>query len=79
VLAISTTAGQAGAVSAFVGRYRFTMPVLLDSRSEVVALFDPQLVLPFTVLLDRSGRIRFSHQGYSPATSASWSRRSPAP
>ncbi len=53
-------------VSAFVGRYGFTMPVLLDTRSEIVALFDPKLTLPYTVLLDRSGRIRFAHQGYSP-------------
>jgi peroxiredoxin len=53
-------------VSAFIGRYGFTMPVLLDPRSEVVALFDPQLVLPFTVILDRAGRIRHAHRGYSP-------------
>jgi peroxiredoxin len=67
VLAISTDGpDRRAAVSAFVGRYRFTMPVLLDTRSEVIALFDPQLTLPYTVLLDRSGRIRFAHQGYSP-------------
>jgi peroxiredoxin len=67
VMTISTDGpDRQAAVSAFVGRYRFTMSVLLDARSEVVALFDPQLTLPFTVLLDRNGRIRFSHQGYSP-------------
>jgi peroxiredoxin len=67
VLAVSTDGpDRQAAVSAFVGRYRYTMPVLLDVRSEVVALFDPQLTLPHTVLLDRSGKIRFAHQGYSP-------------
>jgi peroxiredoxin len=66
-LAVSTDGpDRQAAVSAFVGRYGFTMPVLLDSRSEVVALFDPQLTLPCTVLLDRGGKIRFVHQGYSP-------------
>jgi len=67
VLAVSTDGpDRLAAVAAFVGRYGYTIPVLLDSRSEVVALFDPQLDLPFTVLLDRSGRIRFAHHGYSP-------------
>ncbi|MGZ5515796.1 MAG: TlpA disulfide reductase family protein [Candidatus Aminicenantales bacterium] len=67
VLAISTDGpDRLAAVSSLIGRYGYTLPVLLDSRSEVVALFDPQLVLPFTVILDRSGRIRFAHQGYSP-------------
>jgi peroxiredoxin len=67
VLAICTDGpDRQASVSAFVGRYGFTMPVLLDTRSEIVALFDPKLTLPYTVLLDRSGRIRFAHQGYSP-------------
>ncbi|HPW17595.1 MAG TPA: TlpA disulfide reductase family protein [Candidatus Aminicenantes bacterium] len=67
VLSVSTDGpDRLAAVSAFVGRYGFTMPVLLDSRSEAVALFDPRLVLPFTVILDRAGRVRFAHQGYSP-------------
>lgn len=67
VLAVSTDGpDRQAAVSAFVGRYGYTMPMLLDTRSEVVALFDPQLTLPYTILLDRSGRIRFAHHGYSP-------------
>jgi peroxiredoxin len=67
VLAVSTDGpDRQAAVASFVGRYGYMMPVLLDSRSEVVALFDPQLTLPYTVLLDRSGKIRFVHQGYSP-------------
>ena len=67
VLTISTDGpDRLAAVAAFVGRYGYTMPVLLDTRSEVVALFDPQLTLPYTILFDRSGRIRFAHLGYSP-------------
>lgn len=67
VLAISIDGpDRLAAVASFVGRYGYTLPVLLDPRSEVIALFDPQLILPFTILLDRSGRIRFVHQGYSP-------------
>jgi thiol-disulfide isomerase/thioredoxin len=47
VLTVSTDGpDRLAAVSSFVGRYGFTMPVLLDSRSEIVALFNPQLTLP---------------------------------
>lgn len=67
VLAISTDGpDRLAAVTSFIDRYGYTFRVLLDDRSEVVALFDPQLILPFTVLLDRKGQIRFVHQGYSP-------------
>lgn len=67
VLAVSTDGpDRQAAVSSLVGRYGFTMTVLLDARSEVIALFNPRLDLPYTVLVDRSGRIRYAHQGYSP-------------
>jgi peroxiredoxin len=67
VLAISTDGpDRSASVAAFIGRYGFTMPVLLDTRSEVIPLFNPSLNLPYTVLLDRDGTIRYVHQGYSP-------------
>ena len=67
VLAVSIDGpDRRAAVSAFVGRYGYTMPVLLDSDSRVVAIYDPGLVLPYSVVLDRRGEIRSVHQGYSP-------------
>jgi peroxiredoxin len=67
VLAISTDGpDRRAAVSSLTGRYGFTMPILLDARSEVIALYNPKLDLPYTVLVDRSGRVRYAHQGYSP-------------
>jgi peroxiredoxin len=53
-------------VSAFVARYGFTFPVLLDTESQVVSVYNPSLVLPHSVLVDRKGVIRYVHQGYSP-------------
>lgn len=47
-----------------VQRYRYRFPVLLDSDSEVVNRFNPKLELPYSVLLDRAGRIAKIHQGY---------------
>jgi len=52
-------------VSSFINRYGYTFAVLLDSESKVIALYNPSLVLPYSVLVDRSGRIRYVHQGYS--------------
>ena len=67
VLAISIDGpDRSASVAAFVSRYGFTLPVLLDTKSEVIPLFDPSLNLPYTLLLDRDGAIRYVHQGYSP-------------
>jgi peroxiredoxin len=67
VFAISIDApDRLALVSNFIGRYGYTLPVLLDTESKVVSLYNPSLVLPYSVLVDRSGRIRYAHEGYSP-------------
>jgi peroxiredoxin len=53
-------------VGSYVEQHRHTFPVLVDEESRVVALYNPSLVLPYTVLIDRQGVVRYSHQGYSP-------------
>jgi peroxiredoxin len=53
-------------VSSYVGRYGYTFPVLLDPESKVIALHNPRLILPYSVLIDRSGMVRYAHEGYSP-------------
>ena len=58
-------------VSSFIGRYGYSLPVLLDAESKVVSVYNPRLILPYTVLIDRSGRIRSVHQGYSPGDETS--------
>ncbi|MBP1654032.1 MAG: alkyl hydroperoxide reductase/Thiol specific antioxidant/Mal allergen, partial [Bacteroidetes bacterium] len=67
VLTISTDGpDRVAGVSAFVARYGFSFPVLLDTESRVVSVYNPSLVLPYSVLVDRGGVIRYVHQGYSP-------------
>lgn len=67
VLAVSIDGPDRQAkVSSYITRYGYSFSVLLDTESKVVSLYNPQLVLPHTVLIDKSGRIRYSHQGYSP-------------
>jgi peroxiredoxin len=47
-----------------VRRYRYKFPVLLDQETEVSNRFNPTMDLPFSVLVDRNGRIAAIHQGY---------------
>jgi len=67
VLAISvdgptTIAG----VGQYISRYGYTFTTLLDSDSSVLRLYNPQVILPFSVLIDRNGAVAAVHQGYSP-------------
>jgi peroxiredoxin len=53
-------------VKPFLRRYKYTFPVLLDTESRVLALYNPRVVLPYTLIIDREGDIQYAHQGYSP-------------
>ncbi len=53
-------------VRPFMNRYKYSFPVLLDTESKVIALYNPRVILPYTVLIDRDGNIKHAHQGYSP-------------
>lgn len=45
-------------------RYRYEFPVLLDPETDVANRFNPTMALPYSVLIDRTGRIAAVHQGY---------------
>lgn len=53
-------------VKNFMRKYQYNFPVLLDSDSTVVSLYNPSFLLPYSVLIDKGGYIRYVHQGYSP-------------
>ena len=44
--------------------YQFV--ALFDKESKVVAMFNPSKTLPYTVIIDGSGKIRNIHTGYNP-------------
>lgn len=52
-------------VMPFVKSYKYNFPVLLDTESKVIALYNPRVILPYTILIDREGKIKHVHQGYS--------------
>jgi peroxiredoxin len=67
VLSISVDGPETVAlVKTFMKRYKYSFPVLLDTESKVVALYNPRVILPYTILVDREGNINYVHQGYSP-------------
>lgn len=51
-------------VRQMVRRYRYRFPVLMDQETEVSNRFNPTMDLPYSVLIDKAGRIAFIHQGY---------------
>ena len=53
-------------VRPFLNRYKYTFPVLLDIESKVIALYNPRVIMPYTILIDKQGKISYVHQGYSP-------------
>ena len=53
---------DAATVKQFMQTHGFSMPVLLDSQSDVFALYQAT-GLPTTVVIDREGRIQYVHTG----------------
>lgn len=42
-----------------------SFPILFDDNNDVSELYDVD-AMPFTVLVDRGGKMRFAHKGYKP-------------
>ncbi len=59
----STTVAQ---VAPYVKRKALSYPVLLDTASTAANLFNPTKTAPYTVVIDRSGKVVSEHAGYEP-------------
>lgn len=67
VIAISTDDASAfSKVESYVKGKGFTFTVLLDPDSSVVKMFNPSQVIPFTMMVDKEGKIVYTHTGYMP-------------
>ncbi len=58
------SSGQAKARQ-IVKRKRVTYPVLYDADSKVAGLYNPKSAYPFVVLIDKQGKIRYTHEGFA--------------
>jgi thiol-disulfide isomerase/thioredoxin len=66
VLAVNVDEQQKNA-DAFLAAHPHTMRVALDPRGVAAQAFELQ-AMPSTVIVDRSGQVRFLHQGYTEKT-----------
>jgi cytochrome c biogenesis protein CcmG/thiol:disulfide interchange protein DsbE len=65
VLSISIDeARTASKVKPYIKSRGYSFTVLLDKETEVVALYNPQKILPYALLIDRNGEIAWRHSGY---------------
>jgi peroxiredoxin len=53
-------------VAPFARRQQLNFPVLLDEDSHVAAIYNPKKSAPYSVLIDKQGRIYKSREGYNP-------------
>jgi peroxiredoxin len=66
VLAISTDGPETmSQVRSVVRRNRWTMNILLDQDSAVSSLLNPHNATPYTMIVDRQGRLAYDHEGYT--------------
>jgi peroxiredoxin len=67
VLAISMDASETESqVAPMVKNKGWTFPVLLDTETRATSLYNPRRAAPFTLLIDRQGKIVKKREGYNP-------------
>jgi peroxiredoxin len=67
VVAVATDGPETAAnIATVVRRRRLTMPVAHDQSGTVISALNPRAANPYTLFIDRQGRIAHSHEGYSP-------------
>ena len=55
-------------------RHKLKVPVLLDTNSTAIAAFNPRGDVPYTVFVDKQGRIADFHAGYAPGDEAGYAQ-----
>jgi peroxiredoxin len=71
VLAISMDASETEAqVAPTVKTKGWTFPVLLDSETRATSLYNPRRAAPYTVLINKQGKLVKKREGYNPGDEA---------
>ena len=67
VLSISIDeARDASKVKPLIKRGKYTFPVLLDKRTKVIPLYNPDQTLPYNALVDKEGKMVWTKLSYAP-------------
>jgi peroxiredoxin len=65
ILAISVDGPETVAnVPGFTHRNRVEFPMLVDGDGRIASLYNPHRAAPYSVLIDRNGKVVFMHEGY---------------
>lgn len=76
VVAISVDEPETfGQVRPFARSRGLTFPVLLDTDYEAVRQLNPRRTLPYSILVDRTGKTIWTHEGYVPGDHELFERR----
>lgn len=57
---------SASKVKPLIREQKYTFPVLLDTQTKVVSLYNPKKVIPFSAIIDRDGNIHAQKFGFQP-------------
>lgn len=67
VISISTDdARMAAQVKPYIKKNGYSFTVLLDKDASVISSYNPSKTLPFTVVVDRDGKVAKVHAGFNP-------------
>jgi peroxiredoxin len=64
-ISIDDASAQAMAINYIQGK-RFNFITLFDAEGQVAKMLNPSLQIPFTLIVDRGGKIVYAHAGYVP-------------
>lgn len=74
VISVDDASARAMAVNYIQGK-RFNFITLFDAEGRVAKTLNPSLQIPFTLIVDRDGKIVYSHAGYVPGIEAELTAR----
>ena len=67
ILSISIDeARDASKVKPLIRRGKYTFPVLLDKKTQVIPLYNPEQTLPYNALVDKEGKLVWTKLSYAP-------------
>ena len=67
ILSISIDeARDASKVKPLIKRGKYTFPVLLDKKTQVIPLYNPEQTLPYNALVDKEGKLVWTKLSYAP-------------
>ena len=76
VLAIATDGPETfSAIRGVVKRHRWPFPILPDKEGEATSILNPRGNVPFSMYVDRHGRLAHDHEGYAQGDAAKMAKK----